>query len=85
MLHRAVDDPESRTTVISANSMTGHAGVMLGGIALGALATATTLTAALIVGAAIAAAAAPLYLLAARKPQQTTVPRPTASLHRVDA
>ena len=85
MLHRAVVDPKSRTTVISANSMTGHAGVMLGGIALGALATATTLTAALLVGAAIAAAAAPLYLLAARKPQRTTVRRRAASLHRVSA
>lgn len=58
MLHRAVDDPESRTTVISANSMTGHAGVMLGGLALGTLATATILTTVLLVGAAIAAAAA---------------------------
>ena len=74
MLHRAVIDPESRTTVISANSMTGHAGVMLGGIALGALATATTLTAALVVGAAIAAAAAPLYLLGAARPARRHAP-----------
>lgn len=70
MLHRAVADPARRTTVVSANSMTGHAGVMLGGIALGALATATSVTIALIAGAAIATVSAPLYLVAARRPTQ---------------
>lgn len=67
MLHRAVDDPGSRTTVVSANNLTAQTGGMLGGIALGALATATSLTAAIGVGAAILAAPAPLYLLAGRE------------------
>ena len=84
MLHRAVMEPEARTTVVSANSMTGHTGVMLGGIALGALATATNLTAALVIGAAIAAAAAPLYLVAARRPARHTARR-HAPFHQASA
>lgn len=66
MLHRAVVDPRSRATVVSANSLTAQTGAMLGGIGLGVLADLTSLTIAIVVGAAILASAAPLYLLAGR-------------------
>lgn len=62
LLHRAVDGPSHRATVVSANSMTALGGGALGGIALGALADATDLTTAIVAGAAVLAAAAPLYL-----------------------
>ena len=67
MLHRAVVDSGNRATIVSVNSLTAHAGGMIGGIALGALADATNLTTAIVAGAAILAAAAPLYLLVARR------------------
>lgn len=68
LLHRTVQGPTHRATVVSANSMTAQTGAMLGGIALGALADATTLTTAILAGAVILAAAAPLYLPARRIP-----------------
>lgn len=67
MLHRAVVGSRSRATVVSANSMTAHAGVMIGGVALGMLADATSLTIAISIGAIILSAAAPLYLIAGRQ------------------
>ena len=67
MLHRAVMDPGGRATIVSVNSLTAHAGGMLGGIALGRLADTTSLTTAMVAGAAILSAAAPLYLVAARR------------------
>lgn len=67
MLHRAVVDPGSRATIVSVNSLTAHAGGMVGGIALGVLADATSLTTAIVSGAVILGAAAPLYLLVARR------------------
>jgi MFS family permease len=69
LLHRAVVDPSSRATVVSANSLTGQTGGMLGGIALGALADAAGLTTAILVGAGFLAAAAPLYLIRDRRPE----------------
>jgi predicted MFS family arabinose efflux permease len=69
LLHRAVEGPTHRATVVSANSLTSQAGGAVGGIALGALADATTLPTAILVGAAVLAAAAPLYLPARRLPQ----------------
>ncbi len=64
LLHRAVDGPANRATVVSANSMTAQSGGVLGLVVLGALADGTSLTTAMLVGAAVLAAAAPLYLLA---------------------
>jgi predicted MFS family arabinose efflux permease len=78
LLHRAVEGPTHRATVVSANSLTAQTGGALGGIALGALADATTLTTAILVGAAVLAAAAPLYLPARRLPQGSLdVPSPS--------
>jgi predicted MFS family arabinose efflux permease len=70
LLHRAVVDPQSRATVVSANHLMAQTGGLLGGIALGLLADATSLTIAIIVGAVILAAAAPLYLVAGRSAEQ---------------
>jgi hypothetical protein len=70
LLHRAVVDPQSRATVVSANHLMAQTGGLLGGIALGLLADATSLTIAIIVGAVILAAAAPLYLFAGRSAEQ---------------
>jgi MFS family permease len=67
LLHRAVTDPSRRATVLSANSMTGHMGNAVSGIALGALADAAGLGPAVVAGAALLAVAAPLYLLTARR------------------
>jgi MFS family permease len=67
LLHRAVVDPGSRATIVSVNSLTAHLGGMVGGIALGALADATALTTAIVAGAIILSAAAPLYVLVARR------------------
>lgn len=64
LLHRAVDGPTHRATVVSANSLSAQAGSALGGIALGALADATTLPTAILTGAAVLALAAPLYIVA---------------------
>lgn len=64
LLHRAVDGPSHRATLVSANSMTAQSGGAVGGIALGALADATNLNLAIFTGAAVLAAAAPLYLIA---------------------
>jgi predicted MFS family arabinose efflux permease len=66
MLHRAVEDPSNRATVVSAASLTASMGGMIGGIALGYLADVTSLTVALIVGAVVLAWAAPLFLVAGR-------------------
>jgi hypothetical protein len=71
LLHRAVEGPGHRATVVSANSLTAQTGGALGGIALGALADATTLPTAILVGAAVLAAAAPLYLPARQLPQRS--------------
>jgi predicted MFS family arabinose efflux permease len=70
LLHRAVVDPQSRATVVSANNLAAQTGGLLGGIALGLLADATSLTIAIIAGAVILAAAAPLYLVAGRSAEQ---------------
>jgi predicted MFS family arabinose efflux permease len=70
MLHRAIVEPRSRATMVSVNSLTGQAGGMLGGIGLGMLADTTSLTTAIVVGAIILSAAAPLYLIVARRTGQ---------------
>lgn len=62
LLHRAVDDPGTRATVVSANSLTASTGGMIGGIFLGLLADQTSLTIALLVGAVILAIPVLLYL-----------------------
>jgi predicted MFS family arabinose efflux permease len=62
LLHRAVPDPRQRATVASANSLAGHLGGALGGIALGVLADATSLVVGILAGAALLLLAAPLYL-----------------------
>lgn len=70
MLHRAA--PAShRATVLSANSMAGHVGGAVGGIALGALAGAVSLPIAMLAGAGLLAVAAGLYVLAGRSGQPT--------------
>lgn len=69
LLHRAAPTSH-RATVLSANSMTGHTGGALGGIALGGLADAASLSTAILAGAVVLAAAAPLYLLAGRAAAQ---------------
>lgn len=81
LLHRAVDGPDHRATVVSANSLTGHAGAALGGMALGALADGTTLRTAILAGAAVLALAAPLYRIAGRTPpsRPETAPASAAS------
>lgn len=71
LLHRAVEGPTHRATVVSANSLTAQTGGALGGIALGALADATTLSTAILAGAAVLAIAAPLYLPARRLPKRS--------------
>ena len=70
MLHRAIVEPRSRATMVSVNSLTGQAGGMLGGIGLGMLADTTSLTTAIVVGAIILSAAAPFYLIVARRTSQ---------------
>lgn len=70
MLHRAIVEPRSRATMVSVNSLTGQAGSMLGGIGLGMLADTTSLSTAIVVGAIILSAAAPLYLIVARRTSQ---------------
>jgi predicted MFS family arabinose efflux permease len=70
MLHRAIVEPRSRATMVSVNSLIGQAGAMLGGIGLGILADTTSLTTAIVVGAIILSAAAPLYLIVARRTSQ---------------
>jgi predicted MFS family arabinose efflux permease len=70
MLHRAIVEPRSRATMVSVNSLTAQAGAMLGGIGLGILADTTSLTTAIVVGAIILSAAAPLYLIVARRTSQ---------------
>ncbi|MDP9444608.1 MAG: hypothetical protein M3P83_09785, partial [Actinomycetota bacterium] len=72
LLHRAVEGPSHRATVVSANSLTAQSGGALGGIALGALADGTSLTAATLVGAGVLAAAAPLYLVR-RRPAEPAI------------
>jgi MFS family permease len=70
MLHRAIVEPRSRATMVSVNSLTAQAGAMLGGIGLGILADTTSLTTAIVVGAITLSAAAPLYLIVARRTSQ---------------
>lgn len=64
LLHRAVPEPRHRATVLSANSLTGHLGWVIGGIGLGVLADAASLTVGILAGSALLALAAPLYLVA---------------------
>lgn len=66
LLHRAAPSSH-RATVLSANSLSGGVGVTTGGIALGAFADATSLTLAILTGAGLLGAAAPLYLMSARR------------------
>lgn len=68
LLHRAVDNPRNRATVVSANSMTAQTGGMLGGIGLGFLADQTSLTVAIVAGGLALIGAAPLYVLTRRRP-----------------
>ncbi len=66
LVHRAVDDGEMRTTVLSANNLAGLAGGTIGAITLGALADAATLGTAIAVGAVAIAAAASIFLVVGR-------------------
>lgn len=63
LLHRAVDGPDLRASVVSVNSLCGLTGGTVGGIALAALADATTLTIATLVGAMVIGGAASLYII----------------------
>ncbi|MGA9277292.1 hypothetical protein [Ilumatobacter sp.] len=63
LLHRAVDGPGMRVSVVSVNSLCGLTGGTLGGLALAALADVHSLLIAILVGAAAIGAAAPLYLI----------------------
>jgi hypothetical protein len=67
LLHRQVDGPY-RTTVLSLNSMVAQPAGALGLLVLTALADASSVSTAMLVGAGVLAAAAPLYLVAARRP-----------------
>lgn len=79
MLHRAVDDPSNRATVVSAGSLTASMGAMVGAIALGYLADATSLTIAIVAGAIVIALAAPLFVAAGRS-GRTHDPAPSKAL-----
>lgn len=68
ILHRSVEGPTHRATVVSANSLTAMGGGAVGGVALGALADASTLPLAILVGAVALALPAPLYLTTRRGP-----------------
>ncbi len=73
LLHRGIKSADSRATIVSANSLTGQTGFMLGSVLLGRLADGTSLNAAIATGALIMAVGAPLYLVAGRgraKPSQ---------------
>jgi hypothetical protein len=68
LLQRAVTEPRHRATVLSANSLTGHLGWVIGALGLGVLAEAASLTIGILAGAALLAIAAPLYLVAGEPP-----------------
>lgn len=68
LLHRAVTEPRDRATVLSANSLAGHLGWVIGAIGLGVLADAASLTIGMLAGGALLAIAAPLYLVAREPP-----------------
>lgn len=68
LLHRAVTEPRHRATVLSANSLTGHLGWVIGALGLSVLADAASLTVGILGGAALLAIAAPLYLVAGNPP-----------------
>jgi len=68
LLHRSVDGPANRSTVVSANSLSAQFGGALGMIALTSLADATTRSTAIVTGAVLLAAAAPVYLIPSTRP-----------------
>lgn len=59
-----------RTTVMSMNSMTGHAASAIGGIVLGAISDSLGVPTGMTVAALVLVAAAPLYLMAAKAPRR---------------
>lgn len=63
LLHRSIDGPTNRSTVVSANSLSAQFGGAVGMVTLTALADATTRSTAVIVGAVLLAIAAPIYLI----------------------
>jgi MFS transporter, DHA1 family, tetracycline resistance protein len=67
MVHRLARAGE-RTTVLSAQSLVARIGAIAAGLGLGSLADAAGITWALLVAAAVLASAAPLYLVAGRRP-----------------
>jgi MFS family permease len=67
LLHRQVDGPY-RGSLISLNSMVGQPAGALGLVVLTGLAQTRSTSTALLVGAVVLAAAAPLYLVARRRP-----------------
>lgn len=67
MVHRLAQAGE-RTTVLSAQSLAGRVGGIAAGVGLGTLADAAGITWALLVAAVVLASAAPLYLVAGRRP-----------------
>jgi MFS family permease len=67
MVHRLVG-PGERTTVISAHSLAARAGGIVAGLTLGPLAAGAGITWAMLAAALVLAGAAPLYVLAGRRP-----------------
>jgi hypothetical protein len=66
LLHRGVQGPGHRATVVSVNGMLAQAAGATGGIALGVLADVVALPTAVLAGGVLLALPAPLYLLAGR-------------------
>jgi MFS family permease len=83
MVHRLVD-ADQRTTVISANSLSGRLGAIAGTAGLGALATAASIPLALAVAAGVLAVAAPLYRMAGRPRPHVPPQEPRSGRERVD-
>jgi predicted MFS family arabinose efflux permease len=71
LLHRQVEGPY-RASLISLNSMVSQPAGALGLVVLTAVASHASVTVAMLVGAAVLAAAAPLYLVARRRPRPVT-------------
>ncbi len=71
LLHRAVDGPDNRTTIVSANSLLASIGGGAGAVVLGAIAD-VDLRLAFGAGAALLGAGAPLYLAARRASARST-------------
>jgi len=69
LVHRQAEG-DTRTTIVSATSMTGQLGGALGAAALGAVATQVSIDAAIAIGALVLLATIPLYLPARRQGRQ---------------